>query len=148
MVLLNENTVLPLKKKEKSVYSLGSLCPNQAHNLLLYGCRLELVFHLYFLIVEKEKKSNEESYFMTCENYMKFRYWYYYKISWFILKILRVYLGVKIDLNGALPNQKWVGQLCWQELRRDFYRAMRKQRKEIIDWYSLKPSWLLVVGWL
>ena len=56
MVLLNENTVLPLKKKEKSVYSLGSLCPNQSHNLLLYGCRLELVFHLYFLIVEKEKK--------------------------------------------------------------------------------------------
>ena len=70
MVLLNENTVLPLKKKEKSVYSLGSLWPNQAHNLLLYGCRLELVFHLYFLIVEKEK------------NQMKNHILWYVKIIW------------------------------------------------------------------
>ena len=65
-----------------------------------------------------------------------------------MLKILTVYLGVKIYLNGASPNQKWLGQLCWQELRKDFYRAMGKQRKEIIDWHSLKASWLFVVGWL
>lgn len=56
MVLLNENTVLPLKKKEKSVYSLGSLWSNQAHNLLFYWLQARIDFPFIFYNCWKGKK--------------------------------------------------------------------------------------------
>ena len=61
-----------------------------------------------------------------------------------MLKMSRVW--AKINSNQEASNQKWSGELCWQEPGKDLYRERTEAKKD--DWisYSLKPSWLFVIG--
>ena len=64
-------------KKEGKVCLFTGIIVTKSSPQPLVWLQARIGFSFIFFNCWKRKKSNEESYFMICENYMKFKFWCY-----------------------------------------------------------------------